>query len=573
MIRDALYADLAGAIVDGTPIDWAAAESSDGEGERGLLDRLKLIASVAALHRHLPQSDAALESATAGVETPQRWGHLAVLERIGRGAFGEVYRAWDPRLDREVALKLLPAGSTESEPGELAIIEEGRALARVRHPNVVTLYGAEVIDGRVGLWMELVRGRTLEELVVAGKRWSARGGRRPRHRAVWRRLGGARRRPPPPRHQGRQRDGRRRRPGGADGLRDRQRGRERRRGRGRAPAPLAGTPLYLAPELFAGAEPSAATDVYSLGVLLYYVVTGSYPVRARDLGELRLAHQSHQRIEVRSARPDLRASLAQIIDRATDPDPRRRYPTAEALAACLLPLERRSSLGPWNRRLAVAAVLLAAIGGIGGAWLVRGRQAAPQGESSDRPLLGGERLAGAGAPHRAAAEPVIVVLPFDDRVDPGASTLVAGTGPDSHHFAEGIADEIIRDLGRVDGLAVRSRYSSFAVGRESRDLREIGERLDADLIVTGSVLRSGERLRIQAQLVDVATDVPIWTKRFDRTLASSLDVFAIVDDIARGIVNELRLALGGGRRRYDVDVETYDLYLRARAEVGRGGRR
>ena len=174
MAHEEPHADLAGAILDGTPIDWAAAESSADPSDRSLLDGLKVLAAVADLHRSAAHSQAASAADRLQLGNARRWGHLTVLERVGGGAFGEVYRAWDARLDREVALKLLPAAATEDGARGTAIIEEGRALARVRHPGVVTLYGAEVIDGRVGLWMELVHGRTLEELVASGKRWGAR---------------------------------------------------------------------------------------------------------------------------------------------------------------------------------------------------------------------------------------------------------------------------------------------------------------------------------------------------------------------------------------------------------------
>jgi serine/threonine protein kinase len=171
VLGDDLYDELAGAIADGEPIDWAAAESSGPIHDGGLVDGLKLIESVAVLHRGLASSSGSA-GALPAIDGERRWGHLRVLDRIGGGAFGEVYRAWDERLDREVALKLLPARAGEGEPGANPIIEEGRAMARVRHPNVVTLYGAEVIDGRVGLWMELVRGRTLDQMAAGGKRWS-----------------------------------------------------------------------------------------------------------------------------------------------------------------------------------------------------------------------------------------------------------------------------------------------------------------------------------------------------------------------------------------------------------------
>ena len=96
------------------------------------------------------------------------WGTFRLLEKVGEGAYGEVYRAWDTRLDREVALKLLPPGFGDEAAPATSIIEEGRLLARVRHPNVVTIYGAERIDNRIGLWMEFVKGRTLEQILEQG---------------------------------------------------------------------------------------------------------------------------------------------------------------------------------------------------------------------------------------------------------------------------------------------------------------------------------------------------------------------------------------------------------------------
>jgi TolB-like protein/Tfp pilus assembly protein PilF len=130
------------------------------------------------------------------------------------------------------------------------------------------------------------------------------------------------------------------------------------------------------------------------------------------------------------------------------------------------------------------------------------------------------------------------------------------------YFADGISDEIIRDLSIVDGLAVRSQTSSFALKGKAHNVREIGRQLDADYILEGSVLRAGQQLRINARLIRVRDDFPLWSGRYDRELT---DIFAIQDEVARGVVNGLRLKLGRGRRRYETSVEAYDLYLRARA--------
>jgi len=140
--------------------------------------------------------------------------------------------------------------------------------------------------------------------------------------------------------------------------------------------------------------------------------------------------------------------------------------------------------------------------------------------------------------------------------------------PADDYFADGLTDELIRNLSIIDGLSPRSRTSSFAFKGKPRNLREAGKELAADYILEGSVLRAGQQLRVDAQLIRVRDDFPIWSGKFDRELT---DVFAIQDEISRGIVNNLRLKLGQGRRRYETSVEAYDLYLHARAFEILGG--
>jgi serine/threonine-protein kinase len=134
--------------------------------------------------------------------------------------------------------------------------------------------------------------------------------------------------------------------------------------------------------------------------------------------------------------------------------------------------------------------------------------------------------------------------------------------PANDYFADGLTDELIRNLSIIDGLVVRSRTSSFAFKGKPRHVREVGMQLAADYILEGSVLRAGQQLRINVQLVRARDDFPLWAGKFDQELR---DVFAIQEEIARGIVNSLRLKLGRGRRRYETSVEAYDLYLQARA--------
>jgi serine/threonine-protein kinase len=140
--------------------------------------------------------------------------------------------------------------------------------------------------------------------------------------------------------------------------------------------------------------------------------------------------------------------------------------------------------------------------------------------------------------------------------------------PANEYFVDGLTGEIIRDLSIIDGLAVRSQTSSFFYKGKPINVRNAGNQLAADYILEGSVLRVGRRLRINAQLVRVRDDFSLWSGSYDRELA---DIFAIQDEISRGIVNSLRLKLGRGQRRYQTSPEAYDLYLRARAPWVRNG--
>lgn len=154
--------------------------------------------------------------------------------------------------------------------------------------------------------------------------------------------------------------------------------------------------------------------------------------------------------------------------------------------------------------------------------------------------------------HHKSAPIAIAVLPLEN----------LSHDPASDYFADGLTDELIRNLSLIEGLSPRSRTSSFAFKGKPRNVREVGKELKVDYIVEGSVLRIGQQLRIDAQLVRVRDDLSLWSGRYDRRLP---DVFIIQDEISRGIVNSLRLKLGRGRRRYETSTAAYDLYLQARS--------
>ena len=514
--------DIADAILDGTPIDWPRVDTEDVP-DKAFVEQLKTLAALRNIRC----------ASVATPPEPWRWGHLQVFERIGHGAFGDVYRAWDPRLDREVALKLLRSDVVDDGQGS-AVIDEGKLLARVRHPNVVTIYGAEAIDGRIGLWMEFVNGSTLEERVRSGRTFTP---------AEVTRLGldlcaavaavhaaGLLHRDIKA-HNVMLDDG------GRLVLMDFGAGHEADESTGKA---AAGTPLYLAPEVLSDGAATRRSDVYSIGVVLFRLLTGSYPVFGGDLADLRRAHATENGADARLEHAAIPVRLRRVLGRAIDPDPDRRYAGADMLGAALAALERAPTIKRVAYGAACTAALLAVLA-IG--W---------------NPGLRDMFMRAQEAPANAASTPTIAVLPF----------VNASSDAGNDDFIDGLTSEVIRNLAVIDGLQVRSQTSSFFFKDRPRDMREVAKQLQVALVVEAYVQRIGNQLRIHAQLVRVPDDVPVWSNRFDRTLD---DVFAIQDEISLAIVNELRLSLGRGQRRYQTNLAAYDLYLRGRALVARRG--
>ena len=461
MADEALVA-AAGRIADGEQVDWASISSTlESDRERAVAGELAVLARIAAGHRQLHELLPATDETAANlVPDRARWGHLDLLNIVGSGSYGTVYRAWDTRLERLVALKLFH-GAQDPD----AVMQEGRMLARVRHENVVTVFGADIVDGVAGLWMELIHGRTLAQIVKdegpMAPRDAAQIGvdvsraleavhaagllhcdikaqnvvRETAGRVVLMDFGAGRVVPEA-------RD--------SDQLSD-----------------IAGTPRYMAPELFhAGAESTKATDIYSFGVLLYYLVSARFPVDGKSLGELKRAHLDGQVTPLKDARADLPASFLGLVSRALDRDPAKRQASVAELRSALSPLA-----APGARRITPRSVGLWATVAFGVA------------------LLTFALLRQQGTPPAAPPAPEIrsiAVLPIRNL-----------TGdPSKAYIADGLTELLISNLARVRLL----RVPSFAAVAPMRDTDAAPEETMKKLGVRFSSLVRSHRPTIKCVL-------------------------------------------------------------------------
>src|SRR5262245_7547869 len=302
--------EMAGAVADRTPVHWGEEQARAPELSR-TIDRLREIEALHAAHLRFLSEDP-LEP---GMQPLFIWGSLRVLERVGQGSFAEVFRAWDPALQREVALKLRRPEVASAGMAERRWIDEARQLARVRHPNVLVVYGAETHEARAGIWTELVRGQTLEEWLTTRGPLGAReaavvgmdlcGALEAVH-GVGLVHGDVTTRNVMREGSADYHDG-----SGRIVLMDFGSAHEASN-----PGLAAfGTPAFTALEVLDGEAPTVRSDVYSLGIVLYRMVSAHYPVELTSLGGMR-QQLREARVPLRKWRPDLPADFVHAVERA-----------------------------------------------------------------------------------------------------------------------------------------------------------------------------------------------------------------------------------------------------------------
>jgi TolB-like protein/tRNA A-37 threonylcarbamoyl transferase component Bud32/Flp pilus assembly protein TadD len=525
--------DLLASVADGQPADWDGLETGSDAADPRALRVLRTIAGVAEVHRTLDDAGDPPAAQDRPASRPGRsgwpvaaagWGSLLLKEKLGSGSSSEVYRAYDGRLDCDVALKLFKT-QTEGDPDLVARrLREARMLARVRHDNIVQVFGADEHGGRLGMWMELVEGRTLEQELADRGRWSGReaaaaGQDLCRALAAVHSAGFT--------HGDIKAHNVVREDGGRLVLMDFGAGRSRFS----QERPESGTPLYLAPEVLAGARPGVESDLYSLGVLLYHLVTKTYPITATTVDELKSRHARHEAVPLSNLRPDLDLPFVRVVERALAPKPEDRFRSAgemEAALAQALGTRRDEPVQWWTRRrqayAAVAAVVLMLL-------------AVAAVQVLDRPAV--------------LMPDSVAVLPF---------RTLAGT-EHAAQISEGVAADLTSLLGRIPDIQVVSGVSTQQFRETSKPATEIGRALGVKVLVAGTVQMAGDRVSVNVELVDTRTSTQIWSQRYDRSTA---DFFATQSEIARSIVAELkgRLSPADARRleRPSMQYPAFELY-------------
>jgi TolB-like protein/Tfp pilus assembly protein PilF/predicted Ser/Thr protein kinase len=474
-------------------------------------------------------------------------GDYELLEEVGRGGQGVVFRARQKSLDRIVALKVISLGQWASEAHLKRFRREAHAAASLDHPSIVPIYEVGERDGSCYFSMKFVEGGQLDEVVrqtPMSIRQAAELIAKVARTVHYAHEHGILHRDIKPGNILLDRNGEPHLTDfGLARLLDTQSSVTRT-------IDVLGTPSYMAPEQAAGetTKLSKATDVYGLGAVLYQLLTGQPPFAGGTTYEtIRLLRDTDPR-PPRLLNPKLGREVSTICLKCLEKDPKRRYSSALALAEDLEhwlkhePIQAKRSgffTHAWKsvRRKPAIAALIAALVALAAAlgWNVWESEL-----------------------FRAAPEKSIAVLPFEN----------LSRDPENAYFADGMQDEILTDLVRIADLKVISRssvmqYKSGVV----RNLREIGHQLRVANVVEGSLERAGNRLRVRAQLIDARTDRSLWAQTYDRELA---DVFAIQSEIAKAIASQLQAKITGREEQAlavkpTSDSEAYAAYLRGLA--------
>jgi TolB-like protein/Tfp pilus assembly protein PilF len=479
----------------------------------------------------------------------QHLGCYRVEAVAGVGGMGVVYLACDERLGRKVALKLLPQSMVANEAALRRLEREARTASALNHPNIVTVHEIGEVNSTHYVATEFIEGTTLRErttkgpippneaLDIAAQVASAL--------CVAHRAGIV--------HRDIKPENIMLRPDGYVKVLDFGIAKlTQQETLGTTPfvgtqlatqqSMFLGTTRYMSPEQAMAQQVDARSDIWSLGVVLYEMLAGRAPFEGETATDVIAAISESDPQPLKQRAPIIPRALQSVVDRSLQKDPAERYQTAEEMLSDLRAIkEKTDGIGARSARWIAVAAVAAMLVGLALFYAWRG----------GRPDL-------TQAP--AAVEKTIAVLPFEN----------LSPDPENLYFADGVQDEILTDLARIADLKVigHSSVMQYKTG-VTRNLPKIGEQLGVAHLVEGSVQRSGNRVRVNAQLVDTRTDKHLWGQTYDRDLA---DVFAIQSEIAQKIADQLEAKISPRERaaieeQPTKDLAAYDLYVRAAALI------